>query len=49
MFCGLVLSLSVSCSVAVSLPTIVGLNVTLTVQVLVAPKGMLPLHELVTM
>jgi len=48
MFCGLVLSLSVSCNVAVSLPTTVGLNVTLTVQVLVAPKGMLPLHELVT-
>jgi hypothetical protein len=48
-FCGLVLSLSVSCNVAVSLPTTVGLNVTLTVQVLVAPKGMLPLHELVTM
>jgi hypothetical protein len=49
MFCGLVLSLSVSCNVAVSLPTTVGLNVTLTVQVLVAPKGMLLLHELVTM
>jgi hypothetical protein len=49
MFCGLVLSLSVSCNVAVSLPTTVGLKVTLTVQVLVAPKGMLPLHELVTM
>jgi len=48
-FCGLVLSLSVSCNVAVSLPTTVGLNVTLTVQVLVAPKGMLLLHELVTM
>jgi len=49
MLCGLVLSLSVSCNVAVSLPTTVGLNVTLTVQVLVAPKGMLPLHELLTM
>jgi len=49
MFCGLVLSLSVSRNVAVSAPTTVGLNVTLTVQVLVAPKGMLPLHELVTM
>lgn len=48
MFWGLVLSLSVSCNVAVSAPTTVGLNVTLTVQVLAAPKGMLPLHELVT-
>ena len=48
-FCGLELSLSVSCNVAVSLPTIVGLNVTLTVQVLLAPVGMLPLHELVTL
>jgi hypothetical protein len=49
MSCGLVLSLSVSRNVAVSLPATVGLNVTLTVQVLVAPKEMLPLHELVTM
>jgi hypothetical protein len=48
MFCELVLALSVSCNVAVSAPPTVGLNVTLTVQVLVAPKGMLPLHELVT-
>jgi hypothetical protein len=47
-FCGLVLSLSVSCNVAVSAPTTVGLNVTLTVQVLVVPKGMLPVQELVT-
>src|SRR6202171_230700 len=46
--CELVLTLSVSCNVAVSLPATVGLNFTLTVQVLVAPKGMLPLHELVT-
>src|ERR1700682_5807814 len=46
--CDLVLTLSVSCNVAVSLPATVGLNFTLTVQVLVAPKGMLPLHELVT-
>jgi hypothetical protein len=48
MFCGLVLSLSVSRNVAVSAPTTVGLNVTLKVQVLLVPKGMLPLHELVT-
>jgi hypothetical protein len=47
-FCGLVLSLSVNRNVAVSAPATVGLNVTLTVQVLVAPNGMLPLHELVT-
>jgi hypothetical protein len=46
--CGLVLSLSVSRNVAVSAPDTVGLNVTLTVQVLEAPKGMLLLHELVT-
>jgi hypothetical protein len=49
MSCGLVLALSVSCNVAVSAPTTVGLNVTLKVQVLEAPNGMLPLHELVTM
>jgi hypothetical protein len=49
MSCELVLVLSVSCNVAVSAPTTVGLKVTLTVQVLVAPKGMLPLHELVTL
>ena len=48
MFWGLVLSLSVSRNVAVSAPTTVGVNVTLTVQVLAAPKGMLPLQELVT-
>jgi len=47
-FCGLVLSLSVSPNVAVSAPATVGLNFTLTVQVLVAPKGMLPPHESVT-
>jgi hypothetical protein len=46
-FCGLVLSLSVNCNVAVSAPATVGLNVTLTVQVFEAPKGMLLLQELV--
>ena len=48
MSCRLVL-LSVSRNVAVSAPPTVGLNVTLKVQVLLVPKGMLPLHELVTM
>jgi hypothetical protein len=47
MFCGLVLSPSVRTSVAGRGPTADGLNVTLTVQVLVAPKGMLPPHVLV--
>jgi hypothetical protein len=44
--CGLVLSPSVRTRFAVSAPTTVGLNVTLTVQVLVAPAGMLPPHVL---
>jgi len=47
MFCGLVLSPSVRTSVAGLGPTTDGLNVTLTVQVLVAPKGILPPHVLV--
>jgi len=47
MSCGLVLSPSVRTSVAGLDPTADGVNVTLTVQVLVAPKGMLPPHVLV--
>src|SRR5713226_1067854 len=47
MLCGLVLSLSVRTRVAGLGPTTDGLNVTLTVQVLVAPKGIVPPHVLV--
>jgi len=47
MFCGLVLSPSVRTSVPGLDPTADGVKVTLTVQVLVAPKGMLPPHVLV--
>jgi hypothetical protein len=47
MFCGLVLSPSVRTSVPGLDPAADGVNVTLTVQVLVAPKGMLLPHVLV--
>src|SRR6202171_938894 len=47
MFCGLVLAPSGRTSGAGRGPATEGLNVTLTVQVLVAPKGILPPHVLV--